>query len=227
MMIVFQACCLTVASVGCSQTRSEQQLQTSRTVKITLKDGDFYGGETYLFLATCDASGEKLAGLSADWTDVTLDVSDLPDGQHIALVFQKDSEWGNDLVCLCKGRSKSIAIDTNGIAYAEGKTRMSGKGPYVVLTFHRRAEEKTTQVDPATVLLKVATASGRSLSTTIGKDGSLVIENVPREQISVRIGDISHQSEERKLFPYIRGASPEIIRYKLQDVEAGKALAKK
>ena len=200
-------------------------VHAERTVKITLKGNDFYAGDNYLFLAAYDAKGYPVPGFTAVWTNVDLDLSELPDGQYVALALQKDDIWGDHLISVCKGEHKHFVIDPNDIIYPEGKRLTREDGPFMTLSLYRKEGDRYEKVDPMTITFVVSDSSGKDLQAVLSEDKRVIVKNAPKQPIALRLtDDKSNQTIDFKIFPYLRGVSPEVIDCKVYGVKVGQTV---
>ena len=106
---------------------------------------------------------------------------------------------------------KRFLIDENYVVYpiteADAYLQAKTGGPFINIRLFRSTQEK---IDLGLLSIKVETASGGKLSSSVAGDGSLIVSGVPNEtlKITVESPGINWSFE---FYPIFRGAVPGIV----------------
>jgi hypothetical protein len=188
-----------------------------RELAVTLEDGIFMSGGLPLIADMFTENGERTSAggfVLGDLRDAVLDLSALEEHQWVGIASQ---HGGDHLASVCPNATK-IVVTPDGLVYLLGATTMDSRGPFVRLML---VSEEGKQIDPKSVTV-IARQGAETRAHSISGD-LVTIGGISMEPIRCSFSAGTDTSKV-VVFPYVRGASPELVGYRIHDVSVGKPL---
>jgi hypothetical protein len=188
-----------------------------RELVVTLKGDTFMSGELPLFADMFSENGGRASAggfLTGDLRDAVLDLSALESGTWVPVALQEGSEY---LAAVC-ARTPKIVITPDGLVYPLGAATMDAKGPYVRFEF---LDEDWEDVDPKSLNISIAQGSGIREYSVL--EDLVVVSGISLEPVMLTLSD-GPDTNKVVVFPYVRGASPDLVGYSISGITVGDPL---
>ena len=193
---------------------------------LSLRGKSIYAGDIPAWFTSYDSAGQQSVGVSQDYTNRIIDISEIPVEYDpwapkigVQLTHKNIEE---NSVSIRRRNAEAVFVNKDGIVFPKGNASIQKEGPFINVTFLSPRTLNVITLDGLS--FQVSSRSRKSLETDIQKHEILLIKNVPKEPITLRISEVSTGKNcERVVFPMFRSASPGVLLYIIQDVTIGKS----